>query len=147
MKRVLCLPIRARSRFVYLMSGCPPAAETIRLRLKMPRTVPYERFISEWEAKVEQARREVGGLDVFNALHLWSGSACDSRHVYTRYIVHGYHYLVCSNAAFHEEYELCTCRFCLQRCTKYHAVECTALDQKSLHYFSRRKREEDRVLF
>ena len=138
MKRVLCLSIKARSRFVYVLSDCAPMVELLRLRLRMPVTEPLNNFLREWRRKVTEAATEVRTLDIFKSPWLWAGVACDDRHVYTRYIVHGFHHLVCSRREFHEDYSTqCICRFCSQQCAKYHAVDCPALQRRSLHFFSR----------
>ena len=136
MKRVLCLSMTARSRFVYLLADCGPIMEAIRSRLKAPITESFSQFLSEWCPKVAEATEEVGLLDVFLLRDLWFGRACSSRHVYTRYIVHGYHHLVCSFPEYHQAGDLCLCKFCSQKCAKYHVSLCPQLDS-SLHFLSR----------
>ena len=133
---VLYLSLTARSRFIYLLADCGPIVEMIRSRLKAPTTEPFSQFMAEWHQKVAEASQEVGHLDVFLLREMWAGRACASRHVHTRYIVHGYQHLVCSTTEYHHAGDHCLCRFCSQTCDKYHAVLCPALGH-SLHFLSR----------
>lgn len=136
MKRVLGLSNKSRSRFVYLLADCGAIVELVRSRLKAPITEPFNQFMIEWHLKVAEAKQEVGHLDVFLARELWEGRACSDRSVYTRYIVHGFHHLVCSTKGFHQVGDQCLCRFCSQPCVKYHIVKCPNVD-RSLHFLSR----------
>ena len=139
MKRVRCLHPKARNRFVYLLAGYGPALETIRMRLKAPTTEPFLSFVYKWQGKVAEALAEVGNLDIYLAREMWAERGCQSRHVYTRYIVHGYHHVVCSNRNYHQPDDQCVCRFCSQSCAKYHATACGSFDE-SLHSLSRYQR-------
>lgn len=136
MKRVLCLHPKTRNRFVYIMAKCVPAVETIRIRLRAPPTEAYARFVSRLEVKVSGAVSEVGDLDVYVSRSLWADSGCKSRHVYTRYIVHGYHHVMCSNRSFHYPDEQCICQHCSEFCSKYHCTNCEFFSE-SLHCLSR----------
>ena len=132
MKRALRLHKAIKSRFIYLLSGQGPSIETIRVRLKVAQTEPFRRYLQEWQIKLSEAQLEVGTLDVYLQEALWSQAGCRDRHVYTRYIVHGYHHLVCSFKSYHQPGDGCLCRFCMQLCDKYHASSCS-VSNRSLH--------------
>ena len=137
MKRVLCLPKGSRSRPVYVLTGCEPILIVVQRRLRMLTTSPLDSFLVEWKKKVYEAHQEVERLDVFLNHDLWSGPACENRHVFTRFICHGYHHLLCSSIECYGESPLCICRYCSQNCVKYHAIECPELEGTSLHALAR----------
>lgn len=136
MKRVLCLHSASRSRFIYVLGGCGPSIEEIRIRLKVPPTDAFNQFLSDWQQKVVVAMRQVRTLDVFHTKEMWEGTSCGDRHVYTRYMVHGYHHLICEKTFFHEVDAECRCRYCLETCDIYHVTKCEA-KAMSLHAWAR----------
>lgn len=75
MTRKLCLSMRARSRFVYVLSDTAPMVELMRHRLRKQPTRSFEQFMVNYEEKMCQARVEIRDLDVLRQSHLWTGGS------------------------------------------------------------------------
>ena len=136
-KRVLCLHRTARSRYVYVLSGALLMIDVIRKKVKGDLTEAFLFVMEEWSGKVNGALSELLHEELFRRPDLWAGSALDDRHVYTRYLVHGYHHLFCVNRAFHDADDACKCKNCGLVCEKYHATRCLSR-RESLCVLSKR---------
>ena len=137
MKRALCLHRSARSRYVYALSGSTLMIDELRQRLRVNLTDAFNHVLHEWSTKVNDALTELEQEEIFRKPELWAESALDDRHVFTRYLVHGYHHLLCTNLSFHDaDGTVCLCRYCGNKCPKYHATRCVS-ENVSLYYLSR----------
>ena len=137
MKRALCLHRSARNRYVYALSGSPLMVDEIRERIRGVKTDAFEAILQAWNIKATDALAVVSQEEIFRKPELWASSALNDRHVFTRYLVHGYHHHLCKNSSYHEPNEaLCVCRYCGESCPKYHGSRCQA-ENVSLHFLSR----------
>ena len=125
MKRVLGVSPYSASRYVYVMTGALPLVEIIRGRLSCPNTEAFNMFSSEWKIKNETAYMELAELSPFHDRDLWARPNSKRRHIFTRFMVHGYHHLLCSTEGYHHPGDTCVCRRCNEFCEKYHSIICT----------------------
>ncbi|XP_018496824.1 uncharacterized protein LOC108864883 [Galendromus occidentalis] len=139
MKRALSLHRSTRSRYVYALTGSPLMINEIRERIREEQTPPFIQVLQEWSKKVNDALSELEQEEIFRKRQLWAESASDERHVYTRYLVHGYHHLLCTDNSFHDaDGAKCLCRYCGDSCPKYHAAKCRS-GLTSLYCLSKKK--------
>jgi len=55
----------------------------------------------------------------------WQQPCFADRNVFTRFLCHGYHYLLCKNKTFHKEADAtCHCQYCRLQCSQYQIQDC-----------------------
>ena len=112
----------SKSRYVYLMADTIPMVETIRARVKGRRTQAFEGFIFSWKEKTSQARVELSGDPILIQRSLRDGPANQRRHIFTRYLAHGYNGHLRQERNSHQAENTCVCRHCGLVCTRNHAL-------------------------
>jgi hypothetical protein len=124
-KRVLGLSKTARNTLVHFLIEEKLFSEIIQEKFDLPFTIEYEKFQVEIE---ERAQREFDPY-FFETLAMcsdvWKQPLFKNRHVYTRFAVHGFHHLICTDRAnYHDAKEGCVCKLCGKDCDQYHLENC-----------------------
>ena len=125
LKRVLRVPRSSPSRLVYVLAGLyAPLCEELRCKMRSENTASFLSFTSEWRTRFQEAQRHLQADPIMARRDIWAGPQSEKRHVYTRYLVHGYHHHICINKGYHLPKVDCECRFCGQLCPWDHALAC-----------------------
>lgn len=125
LKRTFRLHKSARNRYLYVIADMEtPFVEIMRTRLKAENTPAFLELVEQWKIKVNEVRLKLEGDPILGRRATWSAAMYTRRHIFARYIVHGYHHCLCSGDNCHIPKDSCTCKYCGQRCTQYHAIMC-----------------------
>ncbi len=126
LKKVLSVSKLAKNRLVYALIGCPTFIESLKLSFRLPETQNYDTFLQNHVEKFTSIDPEffsTPGMIIQN----WREPHQVNRHVLTRFSIHGFHYLLCSNHVFHEAVpDVCMCKYCLGSCGTFHLLSCTS---------------------
>lgn len=111
LRRVLGLHPATPAGYAFLLAGSPLFIEDLIHRHELPITVVYKNWIRDWEDKMAEV--DPLFLDT-NAMRTdaWKGSNRQTRHLVTRFSVHGFHHQVCSTEGYHEPNSTCRCALC-----------------------------------
>jgi hypothetical protein len=123
LKRMLCLSKFSSSRLSYELVSCKPFIEEIRERFKLPLTNAFKIAQFKFHAK----KLEINPIFYDTFTHLnneWKTACHRNRHVVTRFAVHGFHFMMCSNKNYHVSEKNCICSLCGLHCGQYHLNEC-----------------------
>lgn len=123
LRRVLGLHSSSRSRYVFLLANSPLFIEDLVSRFHLPPTEIYKEWIRLWEDKMADVDPQFFNTDAM-LNDDWKKPDRRTRHLATRYAIHGFHHRVCSTKSYHDPTELCRCTLCLEPCSRYHAGEC-----------------------
>lgn len=124
-KRTLRVSKTARNRYLYIIIGLQvPVTEIIRTRVRGGNTEAFKKFCKEWTEKVDSAKEDLANDPILEARHLWEGPDTARRHVFTRYLVHGYHHHLCIHGEYHSPAGTCVCKHCGGKCPRDHALRC-----------------------
>jgi hypothetical protein len=126
LKRVLCVARNSKNRLVYLLAGCSSLIEKLQKTFGLESTPAYLNFMTA---------REVRSMEVDNEFYLtpalldrsWQSPLYSSRHIFTRYSIHGFHHIICQRRNFHLADSECLCQFCNLPCSQYHVLSCGQL--------------------
>jgi len=130
LKRALSLHKSCRNRYTYLLCDTHLLIEDVFRRFKLPNTESYKVFLQQYEEKFSEIDAAFYQTDAMNA-DGWKGINRGTRHLVTRFSVHGFHHFYCLNKEFHEPNETCLCELCGEFCCKYHSKSCRF--RKPLH--------------
>jgi hypothetical protein len=123
LKRALCVAKGTRSRMVLMLCECESGASAIRKSLNLAKTPYFEQYEEELLEKMLEV-----DLDFYNTPAMinseWRLARCKDRHAVTRHAVHGFHFECCSVRSFHDPCESCYCRWCEEKCSRYHLLQC-----------------------
>ena len=125
LKRVFRLAKNSQNRYVYVIAGLDtPFVEVMRVSLRAETTPATEVFMKKWRKKYEEAKGILEGDPILERRSQWSAPRYPSRHLFARYLVHGYHHQICITEGFHDPSDVCVCRYCGENCPRYHAILC-----------------------
>jgi len=120
LKRVLGLHCTTRSRYTYILSGTSLFVADLMKSFKLSETESFKAFEESQEQKLADIDP---GIFVSPAMTS-EGWKQANRHIVTRFAVHGFHHLLCTNVNFHDPSHNCICKYCGLSCPKYHASSC-----------------------
>lgn len=123
LKRILSVSKFTPSRLVYKLAATDYFVKEIQHKYNLPKTPSFDNFVGEREEKERAVDFEFYFTEAMSN-SFWKQPNFNSRHVYTRFSVHGFHFLFCSDLAFHNSTITCTCKFCKGPCGTYHALRC-----------------------
>lgn len=125
LKRTFRVHRSTRNRYLSGLADMDtPFVEIMRARLVAENTPVFLEFVEQWKSKVSDARARLEDDPILGRREHWSATMYTRRHIFVRYIVHGYHHCLCSRENCHEPKD--TCKYCGHRCTQYHAIICEA---------------------
>lgn len=126
-KRVLGLSKITQSRYIYELLDTDLFIDDLKNKFKLRDTNAYEKFFEAMLIKKTEVRDEFyDKLETINKKVQWAQSCFEDRHVFTKFLCHGYHYIFCTNEHFHYEAGMdCKCKFCGTACSQYHISTCT----------------------
>jgi hypothetical protein len=127
-KKVLGLSKYNKSRYVYeLVSNEVTLFVTdLRNRFNLPDTNVYKKFCESKLLNKNMICKEFYETETMKNGN-WRRGLFPDRHVFTRFACHGYHFLFCKNPMFHyEPNPECECKYCGNKCEKYHIMNCKA---------------------
>lgn len=123
LKKVLGVSKYTPSRYVYLLTREPFLIEDLRYNLLLPSTTAYNKLLAERQQK----REEVEELFYCTSAMIdrsWTKPNQEMRSVVNRLAVHGFHHKLCKTTTYHTASDLCVCKLCNEKCTKYHVLSC-----------------------
>jgi hypothetical protein len=125
-KRVLRLSKINKSRYIYEILDTDPFVTDLKIKFKLTDTKSYEKFFEAMLVKKTEIRDDFyEKLETINGNVQWTQSCFEDRHVFTKFLCHGYHGHFCTNTEFHYEAGIdCRCKFCGSICSQYHITEC-----------------------
>lgn len=123
LKRTLCLHPTARSRYAFLLANAPLFIEDLVKRYNLPTTKALTEWIRIWEVKLSEIDPSFFNTKAMQSEE-WKGPGRVTRHLTTRFALHGFHNKLCLTEGFHEPTETCVCRLCRGECPRYHAASC-----------------------
>jgi hypothetical protein len=126
-KRVLCLSKYNKSRYVYHLIAKNEKLFVTELKEKfqLSETEAYSKFCESNSKNNKIICDEFYQTETMLKDN-WRKALFPDRNVFTRFACHGYHYIFCKNKKYHfEPLDECICKFCEQKCEKYHIKTCT----------------------
>jgi hypothetical protein len=125
-KRVLGLSKINLSRYTYEILDTDLFVNDLKIKFKLSDTKSYEKFFEAMLIKKTEVRDEFyEHVETINGKVQWAQSCFEDRHVFTKYLCHGYHYNFCNGEKFHYEAGIdCKCKFCGSLCSQYHINDC-----------------------
>ena len=123
LKRALSVSKSSKNRLVYKLVGTPSFIEYVAGVFSLPQTTSYNAFLAERQQKFELIEQSFFATQAMRTDE-WKGAMQARRHVATRYAVHGFHFLLCTNSNFHEPCGDCVCVYCKHPCSTYHFSDC-----------------------
>ena len=123
LKRALGLPRTARNRRIIAMAGCDGLIEDLVPRFKLSETPALELFRRNQAAKAASLSDEFLNSPAMVS-DAWKGPCNGSRHLITRYSLHGFHHKLCARRGFHDPDDRCVCIYCGALCSVYHFDSC-----------------------
>ena len=127
LERVFRLAKNSRNRYMYVIATGDfdtPFVEVMRVSLRAEPTPATEEFMNKWREKYGEAKEILEGDPILERRSQWSAPRYPRRHLYARYLMHGYHHLICLTESFHDPTDVCVCRYCGENCPRYHAILC-----------------------
>ena len=116
LKRTFRVHRSARNRYLYVLADMDtPFVEIMRTRLRVENTPAFLEFVAQWKTKVSEIRIRLEDDPILRRRETWSAAMYTRRHIFARYIVHGYHHCLRSRKNCHEQEESCTCKYCEHR--------------------------------
>jgi len=132
LKRMLCIHKSSQNRLVHHFLGVNTFVEYLQVKLNLPFTGNF--------GKLTESTRMKGLLLTPDFLYAceylpekWKGPLQKDRHVFTRLLVHGFHFKFCENKKFHHSDKNCKCIFCKKYCGQYHSLFCEQTPFTNLH--------------
>lgn len=132
-KRAIAVSKTTRSRLVYLLAREPFLIEDLRILLPLPNTKASEKSLQNLNKKRQEIPIEFYGTGAMID-RSWTASNFETRHVFTRMAVHGFHHIICKDESYHEPTETCECKLCGQKCERYHLELCTKRTKSIMKY-------------
>ena len=124
-KTVLGLIKYTRNTLVYYLIEEKLFVETIKEKFDLPLTTELENFQEEIEKRAQREFDPYFFETQAMCSDVWKQPLFKNRHVYTRFAVHGFHHLICTDRVnFHEAREGCVCKLCGKDCDQYHMEKC-----------------------
>ena len=137
LKRMLCLYKKVQSRHVYLLAQTNYFVTELKERFSLSDTPHYQKFLESQQKKVGEIDKEFYNTSAM-IVTTWTQPEQKDRHVFTRYAVHGFHYLLCNNMEYHTaSMDSCKCKLCGHDCSTYHMKSCTSSNLKSLSEYAK----------
>jgi len=124
LKRVLSLHRSAPNRLVYLLCDTPTFIDELKRRFCLPDTPGYLDFLRHQEIKFAEVNPDFY-QPVAMSSEGWKSTGSTTRHLTTRFSIHGFHHKVCINNACFDPSPSCRCSYCNLPCPIYHAGECS----------------------
>jgi hypothetical protein len=124
LKKVLGLSKFNWSRYVYELVDTDLFVSDLKEKFSLSESKSYENF---YEAKLVNKTniRDVFYEQMALTNVQWQQPCFADRNVFTRFVCHGYHYLLCKNKTFHYEADAtCLCQYCGLQCSQYHIKDC-----------------------
>jgi len=124
LKRALGLHKNSRNRLVYILCGSTTFIEELVTRFCLPETDALKIFRQRFAEKMRDVPEDFYSSAAMRN-QFWKSPSTKTRHIITRYSVHGFHGSMCTTSTFHEPCESCICKFCNNQCPIYHHDTCT----------------------
>ena len=125
LKRALCVHISTSNTLVFRMCDESSMVEELARNHPIKRT---SLEIYEAQRREKIARLEEDGFSNGPAFHntTWKKEKQKFRHIVTRTTVHGFHFRICQNEAYHSPNDSCVCKLCnMAASDRYHIMTCT----------------------
>jgi hypothetical protein len=122
-KRILSLSKYTLSRYVYKLINTKFFVSELRDKFQLPCTLNYNKFLVERENKEDEINLAFYRTPAFKS-NAWMKPNCRNRNIFTRYAIHGFHHLICTNKKFHDCSVNCKCTLCNAICSRYHLLTC-----------------------
>jgi hypothetical protein len=133
LKRMLCVHKSSKNRLIHHMLEVDSFVGHIQAKYNLPYTGSFGCLLYEREQKSIMLSPDFIYVHDTLPTH-WTGPMKLDRHVFTRTLVHGFHFKFCTNAKFHSaDYSACVCQFCHKKCGQYHSLFCKDTPFSSLH--------------
>jgi hypothetical protein len=124
LRRLLNIAWNSRSNLTYCMIECPLLVEQLKQKFNLPETPAYNKFYEQRLCELSSIPDEFYNLDLFSNEE-WKGPNFKSRHIYTRFAIHGFHGHMCKTKRFHANItDECICKLCELPCSRYHLKDC-----------------------
>jgi hypothetical protein len=124
LKRAMNLSKFALSRYTYWLADTTFFVHDIKLKFDLPETDCYKEFMKLQFEKMLDVPLSFFQTHAFSN-QSWKGPLFDKRHIFTRFAVHGFHYLICTDKSFHfMATEDCICSLCKGPCSQHHLATC-----------------------
>jgi hypothetical protein len=125
-KKVLGVSKFSRSSYLYVLIGDEELFVTkIKQTFKLADTPVYVNFLDH----IKQRREREFNDEIFQTPAMlsdnWKRPLYKKRHVQTRFAMHGFHHLICTDKSFHIAKESCKCKLCDEaHISQYHLIMC-----------------------
>jgi hypothetical protein len=124
----------ALSRYTYWLADTTFFVHDIKLKFDLPETDCYKEFMKLQFEKMIDVPLSFFQTHAFSN-QSWKGPLFDKRHISTRFAVHGFHYLICTDKTFHfMATENCICSLCKGPCSQHHLANCPKRVLSLEHY-------------
>ena len=129
----MCIHKSSRNRLVHHILEVDSFVGHLQAKYNLPYTGSFGSLLYEREQKAIMLSPDFIYVHDTLPSH-WIGPMQSDRHVFTRTLVHGFHFKFCTNQKFHSaEFSACKCQFCDKKCGQYHALFCEKTPFSSLH--------------
>jgi len=124
LKPVLGVLRNSKNRLVFNLVGCLGLVEDLVQRFHLSETPALLEFRRQNEVKMRSIPQSFYQTPAMTE-DFWKGPLQGAtRHLITRFAVHGFHHKLCGRRDFHEPSSLCRCTYCGNVCDLYHFNDC-----------------------
>jgi len=134
LKHICGVARSSRNRLILLICDTPTLVNALKQRHNLPSTEAFTSYIDTLTAKMQSIPCEFYDTPAMTQ-QKWRSAMNNDRHVVTRHAMHGFHFKLCTNRAFHEATDECECSLCGGHASQYHLLQCSSR-QHFLHYIA-----------
>jgi Reverse transcriptase (RNA-dependent DNA polymerase) len=125
LKRMLSVHKSSKNRIIHFILAAGSFVEYLHSTFNLPYTAAFGALLQERDEKQKCLPENLEQV-LHTIPNRWRNPLQDDRHIFTRFLMHGFHFKYCSRADFHEASDTCVCKFCGDLCEFYHYFSCAS---------------------